>query len=294
MPQAYLIAIASAALYGAADFAGGLTTRRLGTVAAVLVSQFAGLLLLGALLPILPHGTLAMPDLYWSVAAGLAGSAGVALLYRALAVGVMAVVAPTTAVCAVAIPVLAGLLAGEHLTRRAGAGIALALVAIVLVSRSAGPNRSQDRSRDRNRGWLINRRLAPGIPVALLSGVAIGLFFLALARTGRHAGFWPLFVARVVSVLAFGAIALVVKTPLRMSAGMASLAIAAGALDMFANALYLLATRDGALSMVVTLASLYPASTVVLAWVVLGERLRPAQAAGVVCALGAVVLIVGT
>jgi drug/metabolite transporter (DMT)-like permease len=126
----------------------------------------------------------------------------------------------------------------------------------------------------------------------LLSGVAIGLFFLTLARTAPEAGLWPLVTARAVSVSLFLAAALATGSTLKMAQRPLAVVVACGVLDMGANALYVLATQRGMLSIVVTLASLYPASTVVLARVVLGERLTSRQAVGMVSALAAVVLIV--
>jgi drug/metabolite transporter (DMT)-like permease len=131
----YLLAIGSAMLYGAADFTGGLTTRRAGAIPVVLLSQASGLLLLALILPLLPHASPSRPDLFWGAVAGLTGGIGVALLYRALAIGTMAVVAPTTAVCAVAIPVVVSVLLGERPLPLAIAGIVLGIVSIVLVSR---------------------------------------------------------------------------------------------------------------------------------------------------------------
>ena len=107
----------------------------------------------------------------------------------------------------------------------------------------------------------------------------MGIFFLSLARTSTAAGMWPLIAARVTSITLFGVIAVATGRTLRMSAPAATTAIAGGALDMVANALYMIAARVGPLSIVVTLASLYPASTVILARVVLGERLSVVQGA---------------
>lgn len=283
----YLLALASATVYGAADFLGGLASRRTNTVAVVIVSQFAGMILLAILLPLFPAGAPSAQDLMWGGLAGLAGGSGVALLYRALAVGRMGVVAPTTAVLAVMIPVAASVILGERPAPRVLGGIALALVAIVLVS--------QQPDQTRPHAWRGSAGIAlpAGIGLALMSGVAIGLFFLALARTSASAGLWPLLAARVVSVTVFGAMALATARSLRMAAPVATMAVGGGALDMLANALYLIASRVGPLSVVVTLTSLYPASTVALARLVLGERLSSWQIAGIVCALVAVVLIVG-
>jgi drug/metabolite transporter (DMT)-like permease len=274
---AYLFAIASAALYGAADFLGGMASRRASTIAVVVWSQAAGLVMLLLVLPLLPDASPSRSDWFWGGIAGIAGSVGVGLLYRALAIGTMAVVAPTTAVCAVVIPVIAGVLAGERLAGLTIAGIGLAIVAIVLVSQERGTAQ-------------VARK---GMGIAFLSGVAIGFFFLALARTAPAAGMWPLVASRAISLVLFGALGLATAQPMMMASPVARIAIGGGVVDMAANALYLAATRYGALSIVVTLASLYPASTVILARVVLGERLSRWQIAGVGCALGAIVLIVG-
>jgi uncharacterized membrane protein len=281
-----LLALASAVLYGAADFFGGITARRANTLATVFVSQLAGLVLLLLVLPFLPVATIRTRDCLWGVVAGFTGGIGVALLYRALAVGTMAVVAPITAVCAAIIPVLFAFSTGERLRPLTIVGITLAFIAIALVSQPRMEN---------TRGQSTARRsFPPGLLLALLAGVAVGIFFLSLARTSTDAGMWPLIVARITSVVLFGFFALAAGRTVRMSGAATTTAIAGGILDMLANAFYMLAARMGPLSIVVTLASLYPASTVILARVVLGERLGIAQAAGIACALGAVVLIVGT
>ncbi|MXY26329.1 MAG: DMT family transporter [Acidobacteria bacterium] len=281
--MASLLALGSAALYGAADFLGGFASRRTNTLAIVVTSQCTGLALLALLLPLLPEAAPSTRDLAWGGVAGLTGGVGITLLFRALAVGRMAVVAPTTAVCSVMIPVATSVLLGERLGGPALLGIALAIVAIVLVSRQGTATSPSVRA----------GALPPGVGLALPAGVAIGLFFLALAETDAQAGMWPLVAARAVSVTLLSVLARLGGRPLRMATPTARIAIASGALDMSANALYLLATRYGPLSVAVTLSSLYPASTVILARVVLGEHLNGWQVAGVACALLAVALIVG-
>ena len=279
--MAYILALGSAALYGAADFLGGLASRRASTIAIVLTSHAVGLALLVLILPLLPDATPSRGDLAWGGLAGLAGGIGVALLYRALAVGLMAIVAPVSAVCAVTIPVTAGVLLGDGLPWLTIVGVGLAIVAIALVSQgTARPSGRRDGTVPR------------GVGLALTSGVAIGLFFLALAETNAGAGMWPLVSARVASVTLFGAMGLVGGQPLRMEAPVTRIAVAAGVIEVCANALYLLATRYGSLSVVVTLSSLYPASTVILARLTLGEHLNPWPALGLACALVAIALIV--
>jgi len=275
---AYLLATLAAVFYGAADFTGGMVTKRVATVPVVLLSQATGLVMVAIILPFLGTAPPRAPDLWWGAGGGLAGGVGVALLYYGLANGTMSVVAPTTAVLAVAIPVLTSIALGERPGWLAIAGILLGIGAIALVSRptvnTAGPPRPS------------------GLGVALVAGVAIGLFLLALAQTRPASGLWPLLTARLTSVGLFAVIAVIVRRSVRMPVKLAAIAVGGGALDMLANTLYLLAAQIGPLSPVVTLSSLYPASTVLLARAVLGERLNTWQTAGVGAALVAVLLIV--
>jgi drug/metabolite transporter (DMT)-like permease len=282
--MAYLLALASALMYGAADFTGGLATRRAATIPVVIASQFSGMVLLALLLPVLPGSFPSRADLLWGVAAGLTGGGGVALLYRALAVGRMAVVAPTTAVCAVVIPVVAAMLLGERPGGLAVLGILVGIGAIVLVS--------QQTETDSEPTATGIRGLPPGVGIALVSGILIGLFFLSLAQTAPGTGMWPILAARITSVTLFAMAAVVRRIPLTLPRPALALALGGGMVDMLANAAYLLAAREGQLSLVVTLSSLYPASTVLLARVLLGERLNARQLGGVGCALAASVLIV--
>ena len=276
--MAYVLALLSAGFYGAADFTGGLATRRAAALPVVLISQACGLVLVMLALPLLPAATPRPADLWWGAAAGLAGGIGVALLYRALATGTMSIVAPTTAVTAVALPVVTSIALGERPGGLAVVGILVGILAIVLVSRQTGTTPAAQSS---------------GVGPALSAGVAIGIFLLALAQTRREAGMWPLLSDRIASVTFFAIVMAVGQHAPRLPLRLAALAIGGGALDMTANALYLVAVRIGPLSPVVTLSSLYPASTVLLARAVLGERLSAWQTAGVVSALLAVVLIVG-
>ena len=155
------LAVLSSISYGAADFLGGLATKRGSTVfSAVVWSQATGLALVLLALPFLPAASPTAADLAWGAATGLAGGIGLALLYRGLAVGLMSVVAPVTAVCAVIIPVAVGFALGERPTGIAAAGVVLALVAIVLISQSGES--------------AEGRTAGTGVPIAIASGIAIG------------------------------------------------------------------------------------------------------------------------
>jgi len=237
------------------------------------------------MLPLLGPASPIGADYAWGAASGVAGGFGVGLLYRALAIGTMGVVAPTTSVCAVVIPVLAGFARGEHLPAPVTTGIVLAVVAIVLLGQeSAHPDHPAPRPPQYG--------LPSGMWHALASGVAIGFFFLLLANARSEAGLWPLVAARVAGIPVFAAIVVATGASFRLPRGLGWLVIGGGVLDMLANVLYLLATRYGSLAIAVTLVSLYPASTVLLARVVLRERLSRLQMIGMVGALVAVLLIV--
>src|SRR5262245_5876918 len=240
MQFSYVLAVVSSIAYGAADFLGGLATKRSTVLAVVVSSQLTGLALVLLALPLLPATTAEPLDYAWGAASGLAGGVGLALLYRGLATGVMSVVAPVTAVCAVIIPVVAGLAFGERPSSMATAGIVLATVAIALVSQSehpAGPTRST------------------GVPIAIAAGIAIGIFLVCQERTESSAGLWPLVAARIVSVGIFATAGLFRGQRLVPPRPALTIALTGGALDMVANILYLLAVRQGALSTVATLAS---------------------------------------
>jgi uncharacterized membrane protein len=215
----------------------------------------------------------------WGAAAGLAGAAGLLLFFRTLARGVMTAVAPVTAVTAAAVPVLVGVLGGDRIGVWAGIGIALALVAVVLVSAEGG---------------LAGLRTAPpaSLPPALLAGSAFGLFFVFLDRTGEDAGLTPLVAARLASVVLVVLVATATRQSLRPTRAALPLIVVSGVGDMTANALFLLATQtDSPLAIVGVLSSLYPVSTVVLAQLVLRERLVAAQLTGLASAAVAIVLI---
>jgi len=272
-----VLALSSALVYGAADFCGGLAARRSAVLAVVGVSQLAGLLALLLLLPAL-GGRPTPTDAAWGAAAGLAGALGLAVFYRALAAGVMSIVAPVTAVCAASVPVVVGVAMGESLRLTAVLGIGLALTAVGLVAAEGG------------RPSLRSARRA-GLGAALLAGTAFGVFFVLLDQPSEDSGLWPLVPARAASLLLVLVAAGGSGSRPRLAAGAVPLVALAGVLDMAANALFLLAAREGLLAIAGVLASLYPVSTVLLAQVVLQERLHRSQVLGLGAAVGAVALI---
>ena len=273
-----ILALASAVVYGASDFLGGLSSRRAAVLGVVVLSQLSGLVALLALLPWL-GGPVGAADLAWGAAAGLAGATGLMVFFRALATGVMSVVAPVTAVTAAAVPVVVGLIGGDAIGPAAAVGILLALVAVVLVSAEGGLSA------------LRTARPTSLVP-ALAAGVTFGVFFVLLDRISADAGITPLAATRLASIVLVLLIAGAGRRPLRVGRAALPLVVASGLGDMTANALFLLATQQpGQLAITGVLASLYPVSTVVLAQLVLRERLAGVQVAGLGTAVAAVVLI---
>lgn len=222
-------------------------------------------------------------DVAWGAAAGVAGGVGVALFYRALATGVMSVAAPVSAVTGAVVPVIAGLLLGERPGVLALIGVGIAIVAVALLAREK-PGRDERPTAGRTRA----------VALAFGAGVGFGGFFVLIDRTSDDAGLWPLVASRSVTfVLAVIAAAVLGRAvlPRRDAFG---LSVATGVLDMTANVFFLLANREGLLALVAVITSLYPASTIALAQVFLGERLARHQVLGLVLAAIAIVLIAGT
>jgi drug/metabolite transporter (DMT)-like permease len=295
-----VLGLLSGITYGASDFIGGLASRRSSTLSVVVISQLSGLIALLLLMPILPRAMPTMTDLGWGVLSGVAGAAGISLLYRGLAIGRMSLVSPITAVIAALIPFAVGLLMHERPSPFALGGVAIALLAVVLVSTTdmpgepasnAAPGLVGSRIGSRGRAAVRTWALQPGLIEAVLSGIGVGGFFVFIARSHAQAGLWPLAGARCASIAILVALALVGRRTLAPQPGSWTIISLAGVLDMLANAFYLMATRRGLLAIVAVLASLYPASTVLLARVILHEKLSRLQLVGVACALVAVALI---
>ena len=276
-----VFALLSATLYGSADFLGGLATRRSSVMPVMIFSQLAGLIMLLLVLPFLPSATASPADFAWGALAGGALGMGLMLLYQGLATGKMSVVAPVTAVLAVVVSAVAGIVLGDRLSMGAFLGVVLAIGAITLISQDG----AQKATRKRGLG------IAQGLAAALSAGVLIGVFFAALKQSSPTSGLLPLVSARLAALVVLGAVAFWRRPPLRVGRDAVWLIVVGGALDILANVLYLLATRLGMLTIAATLTSLYPASTILLARLVLGERLRRIQITGLACAGVGVALI---
>jgi drug/metabolite transporter (DMT)-like permease len=270
-----VLATTAALVWGISDFCGGKGSQRAHPLAITVISQILALPLLGVGLLVVT-GTPRAADLAWGMVGGVAGLAGVALLYKGLSTGAMAVVSPVTAVTAAVVPLVAGLLLDGALSAIGFAGTTCAVLAIALISAAPGAG-----------GVPVTRGL---IGLALTAGTMFGLFFIALGQADLDSGLWLLVGVRLTTIPLGLLIAGRLGTPLRLPRPALVWAALAGSLDLAANAFFLLAAARGHLSIVAVLAALYPTSTVLLALAVDKERVRAVQLAGLGLAAAALVM----
>lgn len=275
-----LLALSSALIIGGSDFAGGLATRRDNAFRVTAVAQMAGLATAVVAVVITGADEVTRTDVIAGVLAGLSGTFSFICFYRALALGAMSVVAPTAAVVGATIPTIVSIARGEELSRIAAVGIVLAVAAIVLVTRETTSDDSA----------VTTPR--PVLALAVVAGIGFSVFFLALSETEDAAGMWPLVVARLVSVpIVFAIAARAAGHVLPVTTDARRLALFTGVSEMIANAILLVALRRGEVAIASVFGSLYPVSTVLLAWGVLRERIGRIQVVGVVLALAALGLV---
>jgi drug/metabolite transporter (DMT)-like permease len=280
-----LLGLAAALLYGSGDFLGGLATRKAHVLAVLTVASTAAVIVALAAAAMLP-GSASLAGLAWGISAGLTGGLGLIIFYIGLATGPMSVVAPVSGLVSTILPVGVALAEGERPGPGVYAGALLCLVAVVLASSasdtSAGPGRAGSPGRGR------------AIAYGATSGALFGLFFLLIRNAGQSGAFWPVAAARVgelAIVLIAGAVMGRSLLPRGMSARPLLAAASAGVIDVVANICYVAATRTGMFGLAVVLAALYPGVTVLLARVVLGERLRWVQRAGLALAAIGILLV---
>jgi len=283
-----ILGLAAALLYGGSDFAGGLTSRKLGALPVNVVgSSVAAALAWMALLAAGGPGP-TVHAVAWGLASGLGGGIGTTMLYRGLARGQMSVVGPVSAVAAAGVPVAAGIAMGERPTVLALAGVLVALPAIVLVAASGSASGSAS--------GLARGLTGAGLTDGLAAGAAFGFMFIGLAQAGhvpgsQGAGLWPVASEQTGSLLLVLALAVRSRVPLRPAIRAAGWPALVGASGMSATLLYFYATHVSMLATAAVLVSLYPGVTVLLARVVLHERFSPVQRAGLsLCTLAVVAI----
>ncbi len=271
--------LASALVWGGADFAGGLATKKNNVFTVILLSQIAGEMLVFILLPLFGEPFPAWGDVAVGGIAGLCGATGLVFFYRALARGPMGLVSPVTAVVTAGFPVLVTFLAKGLPDWYQLAGVILAIPAVWLVSQG-NPEKH-----------AMKRASFTGLLQPAFAGLLFGLFFIFIGTVSERSVLWPLAGARITSLLLMSAVIWHQHTWKPLHTGQLWLIALSGVLDMSGNAFFALAARTGRLDIAAILAGLGLGVTVVLARIFLKEKLYPQQRLGVVLALGVVFLL---
>jgi drug/metabolite transporter (DMT)-like permease len=269
--------LAASLFWGSGDFSGGLASRRAKAASVVIGGYSVGFVLLVALAVIVREPFPRPGDFLWAGLAGISGVIGLVALYAALASGKMGLTAPIAGALTAALPVLfSAFTVGLPNPLQLG-GFAVALVAIFLIAR---PERTGE-----------DTGSARAVGQALLAGFGFGIFFILISRVSPATTFGSLAIARGSSVLFMAALQLVQRRPVRLSRGVAPLVLAAGGLDAVGNVFFLFAAHSGRLDVASVVSSLYPAATVLLAALILRERVRRVQGLGILLALVSIPLI---
>jgi len=275
-----IVGVVSALIFGAADFLGGLAAKRIAAVRVTAITGAVGLTVMLALLPLL-GGAFSPEAALLGALSGVTGSIAIVLLYACLAIGPMSILSPLTAVVSAIVPLTAGLIRGESLSTIGYIAIGIALVAVVLVGFVP------------ERGAV--RPSLKGILMAIGSGAMIGAFLIIIDLTPADSGLIPLVFNRATSsLIMFAVVGVLLLTGRGGSGGWRpglALAIACGVVDAVANAGLLLGLRLGELSIVSVLTALYPAGTIILAAIVLRERIAIVQYAGLALAITAAAML---
>ena len=274
---AVALALAASCCWGTSDFIGGLQTRRIPVPVVLAVVQGTGLVFVMIIIAATGEPWPATRAAVLSVVAGAAGIVALGCFYRGLAVGTMSIVAPISAT-GVVLPVVVGVATGDALSALVSVGLVVTVAGVVLASREQ--HEDEQRAADARLGVLL----------ALAAAVGFGSYFVLSDSAADASVLWLLALARLFAVPVLLVIARARAMPAPRGRAV-PLLVVAGTLDTTATGLYGLANTHGALAIVSVVGSLYPLTTVLLARVVLGERIRPVQRVGVAAALIGVALI---
>ena len=272
---ALFFGLAAAMTWGAGDFCGGVATKKESVYTVVLVSHIIGGFFIVLMALLLGEAIPPASSLLWGALAGFAGMLGVLGLYSGLSQGHMGIIAPLTAVLSATIPIIFSLFTEGVPAPIQIVGFGFALLAVWLLSGANG-----------------RLQLAPvELGYAVLAGTGFAFFFIFIDQANDTAVFWPLTAARATSVISMAIFIRVRGVWVRPSREQMPLIFGAGVLDALGNAFFTLSAKYGRLDLAAVLSSLYPASTVLLAQLILHERLNRPQWIGAVIALVAIILI---
>lgn len=297
-----LFGVLTAISFGVADFLAGLVGRRMSPLTLVLYSQSIGALVVTALAVVL-GGRPGVAELAWGSAAGVVLGLGFILYYRALANGKMGVIAAVTGVWTAAAPFLVGLWLGERPSTSTLIGIALVVIAIALVSggvKSAGEHPAPRHGRSARgvsgrryqRGFL---RCDSSILQATLAGLWLGLFFVFLDQPQESGSpLWPATAATVASAVAVGALVPALRPNLKFSVKSLWLVATVGLFQTLGTLTFVIAAREGMLSVVAVAGAMTPIPTAILAFTILRERATRLQLIGILAAIIGIMMMTQT
>lgn len=280
-----ILGFATSLVYGFADFFGAVASRRIPAVTTTFLAGASGLILLISLIPIM-GADFSREAIIWGAAAGVASAVAISFLYASLAIGPISIVSPLGAVVSAIVPMIVGFAQGDRFSAWGGIALVAILIAVVLVGFIPGED--------------VRLPSMKGLFFALAAGVGIGLVLIALDQAPLNSGLAPLVVLRSVSASLLGLLVLftVIRKRAGSRAGSGKTAhkvpskfwyaiVVAGFLDACANVFFITATRVGSLSAVSVLTALYPLGTIILARLVLKEKIAMIQQVGIILALAA-------
>jgi drug/metabolite transporter (DMT)-like permease len=275
---AFALSLVSGLSWGISDFLGGTQSRRMPALAVLLVTQPAGLAIALLALPLFGADSLPAGKLALAFAGGVAAMVALGAFYSAMAMGTMSVVAPIAAL-GVVVPVAVGLAQGEAPGTLQLVGLVVAVVGVVVLSYEEEPTHAG-----------VGKK---AIALALVSGLGFGTFFTLLDFAASDRPGWAIVAARVGGVVMVALAVAYARPSLRGVRAALPVLLAIAFFDITANSLFTVASTMGLLPLVAVGGSMYPAFTIALAHLFLGERLRRPQQIGVVMALAGVLLIAG-
>lgn len=270
-----LFGLASAICWGAGDFSGGIATKRSNVYGVVLISQIIGTVLLIASALLLAEQLPDKSSIFWGAIAGVCGCFGLLALYRGLSIGKMGIVAPVAAVATAVMPVIFNILTEGMPPGYRFAGFGIAFAGVWLIS-----------GNENTKGIALNDLSLP-----LMAGIGFGFFLISIDHVSEKAVLWPLVASRIASVGMLMGYHILKRHHELPTRNLLPVVIVAGIFDTGGNTLFALASQAGRLDIAAVVSSLYPGATVILAWIILKERIRLRQWLGIFVSLAAIIII---
>jgi drug/metabolite transporter (DMT)-like permease len=272
-----LFGLASAICWGAGDFSGGIATKRSNVYGVVLISQIIGTILLTAAALLMAEEIPDIHSMFWGGIAGICGCFGLLALYRGLSIGKMGIVAPVAAVVTAAVPVVFNIFTEGMPDGYLFAGFGIAFAGVWLISGTENTN-----------NIVLNDLSFP-----LIAGIGFGFFLISIDHVSEKSILWPLVASRLASVGMLIGVHILKRQHGLPTRNLLPLVILAGIFDTGGNTFFALASHAGRLDIAAVVSSLYPGATVVLAWIILKERIRLRQWIGIFASLAAIIFISG-